>query len=124
MRWLVAAWLGSFAFNRSGHGGAESFEAARSLLDAGWNVLLFPEGARSVTGEIGRFHPGVGLLAVRTGRQVLPVRIVGTAAVLPKGSRRPRRASVEVRFGRPIRALPGEDPRAFAARLEAAVRAL
>ncbi len=123
-RWFVAAWLGSFAFNRSGRGGLDSIRAAEELLAAGWNVLVFPEGTRSLTGSIGSFHPGAGLLAVRTGRQVLPVRILGTAAVLPKGARWPRRAAVEVRFGTPLRAAPDEDPRTFTARLEAAVRAL
>jgi hypothetical protein len=55
---------------------------------------------------------------------VLPVTIVGIAAVLSKGSRRPHRAPVEVRFGAPMRALPGEHARAFTARLEAAALAL
>ena len=77
-----------------------------------------------MTGQIGPFRPGAGLLAVRTGRQVLPVRIVGIADVLPKGARRPHRAQVEVRFGAPMRALPGEHAREFTARLEAAVLAL
>jgi 1-acyl-sn-glycerol-3-phosphate acyltransferase len=123
-RWFIAAWLGSFAFDRSGRGGRDSIRAAQDLLDAGWHVLVFPEGTRSTTGDIGPFRPGVGLLAVRTGRQVVPVRIRGTAAVLPKGARRPRRSPVEVRFGAPLRAASDEDPRAFTARLEAAVRSL
>lgn len=122
-RWFFAAWLGSFAFNRTGKGD-DSFAAAAALLDAGWNVLVFPEGTRSRTGEIGEFHPGAGLLAIRTGHQVLPVRIVGIAAVLPKGARRPHRAPVEVRFGAPLRARPGEHPRELTTRLEAAVRSL
>jgi 1-acyl-sn-glycerol-3-phosphate acyltransferase len=124
VRWFFAAWLGAFAFNRTGRGGGESFATAELLLAAGWHVLVFPEGTRSVGGEIARFHPGAGLLAVRTGRPVLPVRISGTAAVLPKGARRPRRSRVEVRFGAPLRAATNEDPRAFTARLESAVRSL
>ena len=123
-RWFFAAWLGAFPFNRSGRGGAESFVTAERLLAAGWSVLIFPEGTRSQTGELGSFRPGAGLLAVRTHRQVLPVRIRGTAAALPKGSRIPRRAWAEVRFGAPLCALPGEDARAFTARLEAAIRSL
>jgi 1-acyl-sn-glycerol-3-phosphate acyltransferase len=123
LRWFFAAWLGSFAFNRSGRGD-DSFIVAEGLLAAGWNVRVFPEGTRSTTGEIGSFHPGAGLLATRTGRQVLPVRIVGISAVLPKGAKAPRRAPVEVRFGAPLRAEPGERARDFTARLEAAVRAL
>lgn len=122
-RWFFAAWLGSFAFKRVGKGD-DSFAVASGLLDAGWNVLIFPEGTRSMTGQIAPFRPGVGLLAVHTGRQVLPVKIVGIAAVLPKGARRPHRAPVEVRFGAPLRALPGEHAREFTARLEAVVRAL
>jgi 1-acyl-sn-glycerol-3-phosphate acyltransferase len=123
VRWFFAAWLGSFAFNRSGHGD-ESFRIAEALLSSGWHVLMFPEGTRSQTGEIGHFHPGAGLLATSTGRQVLPVRIAGTAAALPKGSWRPHRSFVEVSFGAPLRATLDERPREFTERLEAAVRAL
>jgi 1-acyl-sn-glycerol-3-phosphate acyltransferase len=122
-RWFVAAWLGAFAFNRTGRG-ADSIAAAEGLLAAGWHVVLFPEGTRTMTGDINPFQAGIGLLARHTGRQVLPVRIVGIRGVLPKGARRPRRSPVEVRFGAPIRALPGEDARAFTARLEAITRAL
>jgi 1-acyl-sn-glycerol-3-phosphate acyltransferase len=122
-RWFMAAWLGAFAFNRTGRG-ADSIAAAEGLLAAGWHVVMFPEGTRTLTGDINPFQPGIGLLARHTGRQVLPVRIVGIRQVLPKGGRRPHRHPVEVRIGAPIRALPGEDARAFTARLEAIVRAL
>jgi 1-acyl-sn-glycerol-3-phosphate acyltransferase len=122
-RWFVAAWLGAFAFNRVGRG-AQSVAAAEGLLEAGWHVLLFPEGTRTTTGEINPFHPGVGLLARHSKCQVLPIRIVGIRDVLPKGARMPRRGQVEVRIGAPLRAEPGEGARQFTARLEAVVRAL
>jgi len=124
VRWFFAAWLGAFPFERKRAGATESFEAALDLLAAGWSVLVFPEGTRSRTGEVAPFKPGVGILAVRSGRPVLPVRMVGTHGVLPPGAKRPHRAHVEVRFGAPLVARPDEDPRDFAARLEAAVRAL
>lgn len=124
-RWFLAAWIGAaFPLDRSGHGGHDSLAVAERLLADGWAILLYPEGTRSVSGEIGRFHPGVGLLATRTVCPVLPARIVGIASVLPKGARWPRRGPVEVRFGAPMRALPGEDARAFTARLEGVIRAL
>ena len=44
-----------------------------------------------MTGDINPFQPGIGLLARHTEHQVLPVRIVGIRAVLPKGGRRPHR---------------------------------
>ena len=122
VRWFFAAWLGAFPFVRTAS--ADSIGAAEALLARGWSILLFPEGTRSRTGEMGALKPGVGLIAKRSGRQVLPARIIGTHEVLPPGARLPRRAQVEVRFGAPIRFDDGEDVRAFVARLEAAVRAL
>jgi 1-acyl-sn-glycerol-3-phosphate acyltransferase len=124
VRWFLAAWLGAFAFNRTGRGGAESIAAAEGLLDAGWHVLVFPEGTRTKTGDINTFMPGTGLLARRTGRPVVPIRIVGIRDVLPKGARIPHRAQVEVRIGAPLHVRPGEGAREFTARLEAAVRDL
>jgi 1-acyl-sn-glycerol-3-phosphate acyltransferase len=122
VRWFFAAWLGAFPFVRSAS--PDSMAAALALLERGWNILVFPEGTRSRTGELGPMRPGVGLIAKRSGRPVLPVRIVGTHEILPAGARWPRRGQVEVRFGSPIMVRPGEDPRAFVARLEAVIRAL
>lgn len=122
VRWFFAAWLGAFPFVRSAS--ADSIAAADALLANGWSILLFPEGTRSRSGEIGALKPGVGLIAKRSGRQVLPVRITGTHDVLPPGARLPRRARVEVRFGAPLRVAEGEDVRAFVGRLETAIRAL
>jgi 1-acyl-sn-glycerol-3-phosphate acyltransferase len=124
VRWFLAAWLGAFAFNRTGKGGAESIAAAQGLLDAGWHVLVFPEGTRTKTGDINAFMPGTGLLARRTGRPVIPIRIIGIRDVLPKGARIPHRAQVEVHIGTPLHVRPGEGAREFTARLEAAVRDL
>ena len=122
-RAFLAAWLGGFAFRRRGANPGSLAEIDR-LLDRGWSVLVFPEGTRSRDGAVATFKPGIGLIAARTGRPVIPVRIIGLHEVLAPGRRLPRRAPVEVRFGPPLRAEHGEGPRDFAARLEAAVRAL
>ncbi|HYN69751.1 MAG TPA: lysophospholipid acyltransferase family protein [Candidatus Eisenbacteria bacterium] len=122
VRWFFAAWLGAFPFVRSAS--ADSMAAAIALLSRGWNILLFPEGTRSRTGDLGQLRPGVGLIAKRSGRPVLPVLITGTHRILPPGARLPRRGSVVVRFGAPLSVAADEDPRRFVARLEAAIRAL
>ncbi len=122
VRWFFAAWLGAFPFVRSAS--PDSIAAAEGLLARGWSVLVFPEGTRSRSGEVGAFRPGVGLIAKRSGRQVLPARITGTHEILPPGARWPHRGRVEVRFGAPLRVGPDEGPRAFVARLEAAIREL
>lgn len=123
-RAFFAGWLGGFPFSRDPRGGAESLHAVEAFLAGGWSVLIYPEGTRSRTGALGTFHAGPALVATRTGCDVLPVRIVGTRSVLPVGATWPHRAQVQVRFGAPLRAQPGEDPRAFTTRLESAIAAL
>lgn len=122
MRWFFAAWLGAFPFVRSAS--ADSIAAAEALLARGWNILVFPEGTRTRTGEVGALRPGVGLIAKRSGRPVLPVRITGTHEMLPPGTRRVRRGQVEVKFGAPMSIGAEEDIRAFVARIDAAIHSL
>ena len=120
---FVVSWFGAVPFRRVGNG-AESVRTVEALLEEGWRVVIFPEGTRSRSGAMNRFKPGAGLIAVRTGCPVVPVRIDGLWAVLPPGTRRPRRRSVRVRFGEPLVARAGETPREFAARLQDAVSSL
>jgi 1-acyl-sn-glycerol-3-phosphate acyltransferase len=120
---FVVSWFGAVPFRRVGNG-AESIRTVEALLEAGWRVVIFPEGTRSRTGAMNRFKPGAGLIAVRTGCPVVPVRIDGLWAVLPPGTRRPRPRSVRVRFGEPLVARAGETPREFTARLQDAVSSL
>jgi 1-acyl-sn-glycerol-3-phosphate acyltransferase len=122
-RAFFAAWLGGFAFRRQG-ANPQSVGEIERLLASGWSVLIFPEGTRSRDGEMAPFKPGIGLVATRTGRPVVPVRIVGLHDVLAPGRLIPRPRRVEVRFGEPLTARAEEDARGFTARLEAAVRAL
>lgn len=112
---FVSLLTGAFPFPRRGCAG---IERARSLLDAGNDVLLFPEGTRSRDGSIGDFHKGVALLA-KDGATIVPVGISGTASVLPKGASRPRSAPVAVVFGPALS--PGGDADAMTTRLRAEV---
>ncbi|MGA2501800.1 MAG: AMP-binding protein, partial [Tepidisphaeraceae bacterium] len=50
-----------------------SFAHAGLALDRGFHVLLFPEGTRSLTGQLAAFRPGIGLLVKQSGAQVLPM---------------------------------------------------
>ena len=84
----------------------QSMKYCKGLVDAGWSVLYFPEGRRSETGALLEFKSGIGMLAVQTGRLVVPVRIKGTEDVMPMGARCPRRGVIEVTFGQPLRFNP------------------
>lgn len=101
-----------------------SLECCGRLLDQGWSILIYPEGTRSTTGEMGPFKAGTGLLSVELRVPVVPIRLVGTYRVLPKGRSIPRPGQVEVRIGQPLTFAP-ETPYAEATQaIEAAVRAL
>src|SRR3712207_9535723 len=51
----------------------QSLRHARSFLERGYTALIFPEGTRSVTGQMGDFKPIVGYLALNTRTGILPV---------------------------------------------------
>jgi 1-acyl-sn-glycerol-3-phosphate acyltransferase len=95
---LVTLGIGAFPFPRHGDVG---LQRAAALLDAGRSVLLFPEGSRSSDGQPHRFRGGIGRLAAATRAPVLPVGVVGSHALWPRGHRLPRRGRLEVRLGEP-----------------------
>ena len=83
---------------------------ATDLLDAGVPLLLFPEGGRSKTGEMGNFKPGAAALCISRDVPAVPVAIVGAAEAMPYGQNWPTRGRppVYVAFGEPIWAEDGE----------------
>ena len=50
-----------------------------------FSVMVFPEGTRSRTSEIGRFHKGAFFMAEELNLPIQPVYIHGNADLLPKG---------------------------------------
>jgi long-chain acyl-CoA synthetase len=83
-------------------GPAAGLAMASEVLGREKMLVWFPEGQRSPTGELLPFSPGVGVLIAQTGARVVPTRISGTYAALPRGSRKLRRSRVRIRFGAPI----------------------
>lgn len=77
-------------------------QAGRTIKRDTSSVVIFPEGTRSDDGSLQTFKKGAFMLALHARVEVVPVAIVGTRDVLPKGSWRVRRLPVIVRFGEPI----------------------
>jgi 1-acyl-sn-glycerol-3-phosphate acyltransferase len=77
-------------------------------LKEGDRVLVFPEGARTLDGNLGEAAPGIGLIAAKSGAVIQPVRIRGAREALPRGSGRIRFARITVSVGEPIRLTPEE----------------
>jgi 1-acyl-sn-glycerol-3-phosphate acyltransferase len=94
---------------RRGHHDEEAIATALAILARGGVVVLYPEGGRSRTDQMGdRARPGVGRLALESGAPVVPAAIVGSHRA--RHWRRLQFPAVRVRYGSPRRysLAPGE----------------
>ena len=121
--WLSALFFNAFPLPQREAGARQTLRYVGDLLAHDFSVLIFPEGKRSDSGEIGRFMPGIGMMASRLDVPVVPVRIVGLDKVLHHSWRMARPGRVRVVFGAPLR-LTGEDYEALARQVEEAVKNL
>jgi 1-acyl-sn-glycerol-3-phosphate acyltransferase len=104
--WLLSA-LGAFPVDR-GAGDEQAMATARTLLERGECVAIFPEGTRIRRGPLGSPRRGVGRLALQTGAQVVPIAVIGTERVRRDWRIRP--CKVRVRCGPPLRYPIAERP--------------
>lgn len=131
--WMCAA-LGAIPVRR-GAADREALKAAKALLDRGESMFVFPEGGRFEGSDpierntVQTLFDGAAWLASRTGAEVVPIGIAGTADALGPGQRFIRRARVGISVGDPLAAPIGESGRAkrqqlgeFTARLRAALQ--
>ena len=75
-------------------------------LERGWNLVWFPEGARSADGKLQRFLPGVGALVEKHPVPIVPVYIKGSFSAWPVARKFPRPHRITVRFGEVIEPRP------------------
>jgi 1-acyl-sn-glycerol-3-phosphate acyltransferase len=109
-RELVEFWLTGWAFRIAGihpvdrdAADLEAFRTAMRILEAGQVLAVFPEGTRSRTGALQEVREGVGMLALRSGAKVLPVAVIDSDILWPRGQLLPRFGKhVTVRYGTPF----------------------
>jgi 1-acyl-sn-glycerol-3-phosphate acyltransferase len=77
-------------------------DATAVSLRAGNTFLVFPEGTRSRTGELGVFKKGAFVAAIAAGSRVVPVAVHGTKELMPRGGFRIRPGTVRVRVLDPV----------------------
>lgn len=86
----------------NGRKALKSLEEAAQRISNGTSVIIFPEGTRSPDGHLQPFKAGTMVLAIKSGVPVVPVAILGTHEVLPKGKLLAKPGKVWIRVGDPI----------------------
>ncbi len=103
LEWMLPR-LGAFPVRR-GHHDDEAISTAVAILRGGGLLVIYPEGGRSRSGQIGdSARPGVGRLALETGASVVPVAISGSERA--RNWRRLRFPEVKISYGPPLRLDP------------------
>jgi len=94
---------GTVEINRQHHASAvRSIDEAAEKIREGKSVVTFPEGTRSIDGEIKAFKKGVFHLALKAGVPIVPISIVGSREILPKHSLKVRPGKITMIFDKPI----------------------
>lgn len=87
-RWPVVGWLctvtGQIPVHR-GEGDRTALERALAYLGEGRAIVFFPEGTVERQEKMIAAHPGVAMLAMRSGATLLPIAHMGTRRVLRPG---------------------------------------
>src|SRR6476646_3173613 len=88
----------------------ESIRRASEVMKHGINMTIYPEGTRSRDGRLLPFKKGPFHLAAETGFPIVPVTILGTYEMMPKGTSLIKSGTATLVFHSPI------DPKQFASR--------
>lgn len=102
MGWAMRA-IGYVSVKRGDKDSAlKCFEESKAHLRHGTPMVFFPEGTRSRNGVMGSFKSGAFKLAQEVGVPVVPITLLDTDQLLPKGSVFPGKAKVRIIVHPPI----------------------
>ena len=91
-----------FVDRRNAKAAMESLQDIEKQLVNGVCTVIFPEGTRSLNGEVGRFKRGAFQIAIDLGLPVIPLSLDGCFEVMPKGQPYVNRHAVHMHIGEPI----------------------
>lgn len=92
--------LGAFPVHR-GEGDTEAIRKSLAMLEEGEALLVHPEGTRGDGVHMNPINKGTAMLAKRSGAPVVPVGIIGSNIVMPRGAKG-KRHRIKVVFGKPF----------------------
>jgi 1-acyl-sn-glycerol-3-phosphate acyltransferase len=108
--WLDS--VGTIPVDRDGGQDVSAIKRVLKALKDDRGLILFPEGTRTVDGNLQPAKPGVGFIAIKTQVPVVPVRIFGSYEALGKGRGLRLGTPVTVVFGKPMPPAAYDDPKA------------
>ena len=108
---------------KQGSGDVGAMKASIALLQNGRALLVFPEGSRTETGELGPIAGGAALVIKRAKVPVVPVAIQGGYDVWPAHKMFPRTGRVRIKFGEPV-TMHNLDGRTIVVRIEQELKRL
>ena len=98
--WLLHRWH-VLPVDREG-GGAAGLRKTLEALANDRAVIIFPEGTRTRTGQLQPVRSGIGLIVLKSGAPVVPVRVFGTFEAYGRQARFPRPHPVAIKYGKSI----------------------
>ena len=99
--WAAAILVNALPFARQARVRQSLLLCRQLLANPGTILIIFPEGTRSTTGEVGEFKSGIGALIAGRDVAVAPCFIDGSFQAWPKGKRFPRARKVRLIVGPP-----------------------
>lgn len=94
-------WAGAIPIDRQA-GGKEALMWAVKALKKGKIIAMHPEGTRTLTGKLQRGKTGAARLALAAKAPVLPIGLIGTFKILPKGKYIPKLRKATMNIGKPM----------------------
>jgi 1-acyl-sn-glycerol-3-phosphate acyltransferase len=98
--------LGAFPVHR-GSADRDALKACTEIVNGGSPLVMFPEGTRQSGATVQELFDGTAYVAAKTRVPIVPMGIGGSEAMMPKGSKLPRRSKLVLVVGDPI---PAPEP--------------
>ena len=100
--WVMAA-AGYVSVDREGtRKTVEAMNEAAQKIREGMSVVIFPEGSRSPDGSIQSFKKGGFTLAIKSKVPIIPISIIGSREIMPKGKLAVTSGEIRIRIDHPI----------------------
>lgn len=96
--------LGAVPVSRDNNASAAgALRGFMKLYQEGSDVLIFPEGGRSLDGKLQPLEGGVALIAARTQAPIIPAFIHGSYEAMPTGATLVKPKKIKITFGKPLK---------------------